>query len=204
MPTFDFVGWAFTSLSKFDFLNQPLDNLIVPLIIIALSIYLTLWLFSTLHRIKEWRNQIIIVIALMTIVLLSNLVYLLDFGGFRHNFPEPAIIISWYIINNFIFWAGAIILPTFFIYPEIREQNLRRIVALCFFLTGIFRYGSEYLISFTPASGLSYVFHEYGYVYAEYNLVMVPVTVGFAFLSYWILHELMLRVPFIRRWLHAE
>jgi hypothetical protein len=140
----------------------------------------------------------------MTIVMLSNLVYLLDFCGFRHNFTEPAIIISWYIINNFIFWAGAIILPTYFIYPEIREQNLRRVVALCFFLAGILRYGCEYLISFAPASGLSYVFHEYGYVYAGYNLVMIPVTIGFAFVSYWIIHELMQREPFIRRWLHTE
>ena len=203
-PAPDFLGWAFTTLGKFDFSGSPGDNLIVPLIVIALLIWPTLWLFSTLQRIRSQRNQVIIVFGLLAIVVLLN-VFLIQLKSLLQFEPLAILfyLFLWYGINNFIFWAGAIILPTYYVYPEIRRRNLRRVVAVCFFLTGIFRYGSEYLISFTPVSGLYYALQKLWPAFAAYNLVMIPVTIGFAFFSYWLIHGILQRVPLVRRLLDA-
>jgi hypothetical protein len=199
MPTFDFIGWAFTSLSRFNFFDHPGEKIVLPIIIIALSVYLTLWLFSTLHRMNDRRRELFLIFGLLAVVVLSNILYLQFSAEIWNRLDVGLFVISWYIINNFIFWAVAILLPAYFVYPEFREQNLRKGVALCFILAGIFRYGCEYLISFTPVSGLSYVYHEYGVIYPGYNLVMLFLTLGFAFVSYGILHGLIRRVPFVRK-----
>lgn len=204
-PAPDFMGWAFTTLGKLDFSTGFGDNLFLPLIVIALLIWPTLWLFSRLHRINSQRNQVIIVFGLLAIVVVWN-AFLTQLGSLPQLKPLEAILylILLYGISNFIFWAGAIILPTYFVYPEIRERNLRRVVTVCFVLTGILRYGSEYLISFTPVSGLYYAIHQPWHAFAGYNLVMLPVTIGFAFVSYWLIHELMQRVPMLGRCLSGK
>jgi hypothetical protein len=205
---FDLIGWIITSIGIWVFTNfahileNPLEIVYattVFLVLIFIPIFLTVWFFSKLSIINSWRNQVIIVSGLLMAVGFINGISLLDFWGFQTTRSGSLFYISWLLINNLVFWMGAIILPTYFVYPEIRERNLRRVVALCFFLTAILRYGGEYLISFTPASGLSYVFHEAGVIYAGYNLAMIPVTIGFAFVSYWIIHELMQRVPRVKR-----
>jgi hypothetical protein len=199
LPTFDIIGLAFTTLGHFDSSNSIISN-IIALIIIALPIWLTLWLFSTLQRINDRHKQLFIIYGLLAIVMLCNALY----TQLWHWIDAGLFLISWLLINNFFLWIGAIILPTYFIYPEIREQNLRKVVAVCFILTGILRYGSEYLLSLTPASGLSYVSLEAGGIYPGYNLAMIPVTVGFAFVSYWIIHTLMQTVPSLGQWLSAK
>lgn len=209
-PALDFIGWAFTTLGKFNFFGHGglnvFEYLIMPLIVIALLIWPTLWLFSKLQRLKSQRNQLVIVFGLLAIVVLWNLSTLMPswYDLLNQFAPFTVYAVLLYGVNNFIFWTGVIILPTYFIYPEIREQNLRRVVTVCFILTGILRYGSEYLISFTPASGLYSAIYQPWHIFAGYYLVMLPVTVGFAFVSYWIIHEVMQRVPPVGRWFSSK
>jgi hypothetical protein len=195
-PGFDLIGLAFTTIGH--------ENLILSIIILVISIFSVLLFFSILQDIKKRNIRAGIVSILLICVIFYNLFYLFNIGHLQEILYLAPLVVLWLIINNFFLWIGSIILPTCFLFPEVREQNLWKVVALCFFLTGIFRYGCEYLLSFTPASALSYVSLEAGRIYAGYNLIMIPVTVGFAFVSYWLIHEIMQRVPFVRRILGAE
>lgn len=195
LPGFDLIGWAFANLGHADSISS--------IIILLISIFFTLLVFSILQEIKtRWIRASSLSIFLICVVI-YNIFYLFNIGSLQEILYLAPLTISWLIVNNLFLWIGSIILPTYFLFPEVREQNLWKVVVLCFVLTGIFRYGCEYLLSFTPASALSYVSLEAGRIYAGYNLLMIPVTIGFAIVSYWLIHEVMQRMPFVRRILGA-
>jgi hypothetical protein len=200
-PAFDFIGWAFTNIVNFNSLD--ITGFAI-LCIFIVSFCLILVFFSALRSIGDEHKRLVIVSFILALVMLSNGVFLLNYVGIRNLIDIPVIFIAVLIANNFVLWMGAIVLPTCFLYPRIQKQNLWKIVGICFFVTGFLRYGSISLIIHNAVPDFSSIIYSEAVIFAGYNLLMIPVTIGFAITSYWLIHEIMQRVPFVRRILGAE
>jgi hypothetical protein len=110
----------------------------------------------------------------------------------------PLFFIVLIVLNN-LWWTVALILPAYVKYPEILGEKLWKIPVSAFLLTVVFRYSLDYLVSLTPLAGFSYFSHTIGDIYLLQMVVIIPVTTGIAFLSYWMIMGIIKHFPKVRR-----
>ena len=191
---FDIVALAFGAI----FRDLSFTNLIVPAFIVLLSIILTVGFFRMIRK-NDNRFRIRISLLLLAAVIAADIVIAVLWRTVNSDILG-AFYILLFLVNN-LWWPVAIVLPAGVRYPEILEKNRWKIVVLALVITAELRYGFDSLFYFSPGAGLYPYVNLYGWILE--SCVMIPVTIGFSFFSYWIIHEIMQRVPLVRRLLDA-
>jgi len=190
---FDLVGWAFG-----EFLYKiSLQDLILPTIIIALLLFFAAIFFLISRRVSNNRHRIGISLALFSCVIAYNTFITIQWDLLNSEFGAFFFIVL--ILLNNLWWAAAIVLPTCILYPEILDKNLWRITTIAFILTIIFRYSLDFLVLLLPLSSFSGNSHTFGRIDLPWICIMIPVTTGLAFVSYWIIQQILQRMPLVLR-----
>ena len=181
--------------------------------IILLFLWITKKLFLVLLALQDSYAGPILIGGILCITIfrfLSPVKKPLCFTGVIQNAGNEIFAVLSYTWDLFIWnfwWILVVILPVYFLYPEIREQKLWKHVVACFGLTVILRYCLEYCLFFTRLKNYS-VFSD-GIAYREphfnfFYLAMIVLTLILAIVSYRVILYLERKVPRIHSLLSVE
>ena len=182
-------------------------------LIIALFLLITKHVFLILQELKSRSLELIIIFGLLWITIIQFLIPVIQ-SFFFTDISESAgssgfalLMLLWaFFIWNF-WWVMAAILPSYFMYPEIRQEKRWKDVVACFiFLLGM-RCILEWILVISPLKAYSVFAEGTTYVQPYFKLgyiVLILAMTGLAFFGYWIIHTLKQRVPLVTRWLAVE
>jgi hypothetical protein len=189
---------------------RPGDGLVIAvaviflILVLALFAFLTKAIFLRVQKIPSRTNQICLLLCLF-----FGMIFL-DILGITNM---PAILIPPYdllqLVCNHIWWIAAVILPTYVICPDIREKRLWKIVVVCFMVTVAFRtllgYFCVQILGFHDIHDqVSGLFHIPVYTEALLDVGNISLTFCLACAGYWMIGQLIQRVPRVKRWLAVE